>query len=300
VTIAETIPEFLAYLRDVARRSPATIRAYRTDLERFQRFLGDQPLRLSRIDPPTVERWIASMRDLSNATVRRALNALSSFFTWAIRFGHTDANPVDRVERPSRRKRVQPCPSPAEVREMLAATRNDHERAVLLAMATGGLRRAEALGLRWGDVDLPRRRMAIDGKGDKQRQVPIFEELLEALYVLRAEIEGHPPAGAVFRGRQGGPLCATTLQRWMTHWLTEAGLRDEDGNAYTLHSLRRFAAKRWLAGGLNIRQVQMLLGHEDLQTTMLYLSYDFEEIHRQAIDVDFGLRGPIISSERGR
>lgn len=182
---------------------------------------------------------------------------------------------------------------------MLAATRNDYERAVLLAMATSGLRRAEALGLRWADVDLPRRRMAIDGKGDKQRQVPIFEELLEALYALRADIEGQP-AGAVFRGRQGGPLGATTLQRWMTHWLTEADLRDEDGNTYTLHSLRRLAAKQWLTSGLNIRQVQILLDHEDLQTTMLYLSYDFEELQREAIDVDFGLRGHIISSERRR
>lgn len=171
---------------------------------------------------------------------------------------------------------------------MLAATRNDHERAVLLAMATGGLRRAEVLGLRWEAVDLAGTRMTIHGKGDKQRQVPIFEQLLEALYVLRAEIEGEA-SGAVFRGRQGGPLGATTLQRWMTHWLTEADLRDDDGNSYTLHSLRRFAAKQWLTNGLNIRQVQLLLGHEDLQTTMLYLSYDFEELHREAIDVDFGL-----------
>mgnify|MGYP000915231816 CR=1 FL=1 len=299
MTIAEAIPEYLAYLRDVSRRSPATIRAYRADLGRFQRFLSDQPTQLSRIDPPTVERWIASMRDLCNSTVRRALNALSSFFTWAIRFGHTDANPVDRVERPSHRKRVQPCPSSVEVRAMLEATRNDTERAVLLAMATGGLRRAEVLALHWEAVDLTRRRMTIDGKGSKQRQVPIFEELLEALYVLRAPIDG-PLAGAVFRGRQGGPLCTTTLQRWMTHWSAEAGDPGEQGNAYTLHSLRRFAAKQWLASGLNIRQVQLLLGHEDLQTTMLYLSYDFEELQREAIDVDFGLRGNIISRERGR
>jgi integrase/recombinase XerC len=290
--------EFLAYLRDVARRSPATIRAYRADLQRFERFLTT-PSDLAQIDAPTVERWMASMRDLSVATVRRAINALSSLFTWAIRFGHARANPVDRVERPSRRKRVQPCPSPADVRAMLDATRNDTERAVLLAMATGGLRRAEVLGLHWQAVDLARRRMTIDGKGSKQRQVPIFEDLLEALYVIRAESDG-TPAGAVFRGRQGGPLCTTTLQRWMKHWQTEADLRGTDGTAYTLHSLRRFAAKQWLAGGLNIRQVQLLLGHEDLQTTMLYLSYDFEELHREAADIDFGLRGQIISSERGR
>ena len=97
----------------------------------------------------------------------------------------------------------------------------------------------------------------------------------------------------MFRGRQGGPIRASTLQRWLNHWLTEAGLRDGQGNRYTLHSLRRFAAKQWLTSGLNIRQVQMLLGHEDLQTTMLYLSYDFEEIHRDAIAVHFGLTADI-------
>gem|GEM_PF-5689596 len=60
--------------------------------------------------------------------------------------------------------------------------------------------------------------------------------------------------------------------------MTDARLTDADGSAYTLHSLRRFAAKQWLAGGLNIRQVQLLLVHEDLQTTMLYLSCHFEEL----------------------
>ena len=50
----------------------------------------------------------------------------------------------------------------------------------------------------------------------------------------------------MFRGRQGGPLRASTLQRWLNHWLTEAGLRDETGNRYTLHSLRQFAAERAL------------------------------------------------------
>jgi site-specific recombinase XerD len=54
--------------------------------------------------------------------------------------------------------------------------------------------------------------------------------------------------------------------------------------------LRRFAAKHWLESGLNIRQIQMLLGHEDLQTTILYLNYDLDEIQRAANTVDFRLR----------
>jgi len=231
---------------------------------------------------------MASMRNLSVATVRRAINALSSLYVWAVRFGHAHRNPVDPVERPGRRKRVQPCPSPADVRAILAAARNDTERAVILALATSGLRRAELIAVEWPTVDLDRRRMRIHGKGDKQREVPIFEDLLAALYVLRARL-GAPPSGPVFRGRQGGPLAPSTLQRWLNHWLEVADLRDAEGNRYSLHSLRRYAAKRWLESGLNIRQVQMLLGHEDLQTTMLYLSYDFEEIQREAANIDFRL-----------
>jgi len=70
------------------------------------------------------------------------------------------------------------------------------------------------------------------------------------------------------------------------------GLCDGEQNRYTLHSFRRFAAKRWLESGLNIRQVQLLLHHEDLQTTMVYLDYDLDEIARAAESVTFGLRGP--------
>ena len=141
-------------------------------------------------------------------------------------------------------------------------------------------------------MDLPRRRLLIHGKGNKQREVLIFEELLAALYALHAE-QGFPTEGTVLRGRLGRPLQASSLQAWISKWLERAGLRSTDApskrNRYSLHSLRRFAAKRWLESGLNIRQVQVLLGHEDLQTTILYLNYDLDEIQRAAAQVNFGL-----------
>jgi integrase/recombinase XerC len=168
---------------------------------------------------------------------------------------------------------------------MLGATRAQTERAALLALATSGLRRAELLALTWPDVDLPNRRLRIRGKGDKQREALIFDDLLPMLYALHAE-QHFPTSGPVFRGRQGGPLQISTLTRWFAHWLQAAGL---SAAGYTLHSLRRFAAKRWLESGLNIRQVQMLLGHENLQTTILYLNYDLDEIQRAAAHVSFGL-----------
>ena len=289
VALTRAVDEYLDYLTTVARRSPLTVQGYRADFRRLLAFL-DHPesTALGDISPQLLERWTASMRALSDASVRRALNAVSSLFRWACRCGYACGNPVDLVERPRKRQQVQPCPSPAEVSALLDATKGPTERAALLAMATSGLRRAELLALDWRDVDLPGRRLRIHGKGDKQREVTIFEELLVALHALQTQA-GFPTEGPVFCGRLGRPLQQSALQAWLNKWLSAAGLRDDTGNRYTLHSFRRFAAKRWLEGGLNIRQVQLLLGHSDLQVTMQYLSYDFEEVQRQAGRVDFGL-----------
>ena len=291
LALDEAIDQYLEYLQAVGRRSPATVSAYRSDLSKFQAFLGHGTRqRLSEIDPPGVERWIGSMRDLSTATVRRAVHALSALYRWAIKFGHTKTNPIDRVDTPKAKTRIQPCPTPEEVKAMIEGCNGDGERAALLALATSGLRRAELLAVTWQDVDLQRRRLRIRGKGDKEREALIFDELVAHLYMLHADA-GFPTTGAVFRGRQGGPLQESTLQRWFNAWLAGARLREQGRNRYSLHSLRRFAAKQWLNSGLNIRHVQILLGHRDLSTTIRYPNYDLDEIQQAAQGVAFGLTG---------
>ena len=87
----------------------------------------------------------------------------------------------------------------------------------------------------------------------------------------------------------GRPLQQSALQAWLNKWPSAAGLRDDAGNRYMLHSFRRYAGKRWLDGGLNIREVALLYGHSDIAVTMRYLCYDFEEVQRHAARVDFGL-----------
>lgn len=237
------------------------------------------------------------MRGLSAATVRRAVHALSALYRWAIKFGHTKTNPIHRVDTPKAKTRIQPCPAPGEVKAMIEGCNGDGERAALLALATSGLRRAELLALTWQDVDLQRRRLRIRGKGDKEREVLVFEDLGAHLQVLHADA-GFPTGGPVFRGRQGGALKESTLQRWFNSWLEKAGLRGQGRNRYTIHSLRRFAAKQWLNSGLNIRQVQILLGHRDLSTTIRYLNYDLEEIQQAAQGVDFGFIGEADAAPR--
>lgn len=112
----------------------------------------------------------------------------------------------------------------------------------------------------------------------------IFEELLASLYALQSNQELRQ-SGSVLRGRQGRPLQMSTLNRWLKCWLRRARIEAP----YSLHSLRRFSAKQWLDLGFNIRQVQVLLGHESLETTILYLNYSFEEIQRTSDGISFTL-----------
>ena len=284
LSLHAAVSAYLDYLNSVSRRSPATISAYRADLRRLTAHLDEDIEDLEALTPPVIECWMASMRDLSDATVRRSLTTLSGLFRWAVRFGYSATNPVDLIDRPKKKRRIEPCPTKDEMAALLRAARGHDERAALLALATSGLRRSELLSLKWEDVDLQNRRMRIRGKGDKDREVLIFEDLLAELYALRAEHE-LPQSGPVLRGRQGRPLQMSTLNRWLQCWLRRADIKAH----YTLHSLRRFAAKSWLDLGHNIRQVQLLLGHESLETTILYLNYSFEEIQRTSAGISFTL-----------
>ena len=281
VGLDQAVNEYLVYLRDVRRKAVATIAAYRADLRRLTEFLGqDRTIALRSLEPALIERWMGSMSGLSDSTVCRSLTALSGLFDWAMRMGYATHNPLKDVERPRKRTRIQPCPTKDEVAAMLTATKSHAERAALLGMATSGLRRAELLSLRWESINLEDSSLRVRGKGDKDRQVLVFGELLTELQALRVE-QGLPEAGPVIRGKQGKPLQLSTLQRWMERWR----VRPEVNGHYALHSLRRFAAKNWLDAGLSIRQVQLLLGHESLETTILYLNYSFEEIQRSVVSM---------------
>ena len=281
LALEQAVADYLIYLRDVRRKAAATIAAYRADLRRLTQFLGHHStIDLRSLEPALIEHWMGSMSGLSDSTVCRSLTALSGLFDWAMRMGYATHNPLKDVERPRKRTRIQPCPTKDEVAAMLTATRSHAERAALLGMATSGLRRAELLSLRWENVNLEDSSLRVRGKGDKDRQVLIFGELLTELQALRVE-QGLPEAGPVLLGKQGKPLQLSTLQRWMERWRA----RPEINGHYALHSLRRFAAKNWLDAGLSIRQVQLLLGHESLETTILYLNYSFEEIQRSVVSV---------------
>jgi len=275
--IEAAIHQFLGHLKAVKRRSPATIAAYRADLASFIATLearGDAPV--EAIVPADVNRWMSGMADKATTTVRRRLCALSSFFRVGQLLGYAVTNPAAQVEGPPVRDKVMPTMNDGQVSKLLAAANSLIEKTMILTLATTGVRRAELIAIRVEDVDPDRGRIRIYGKGGKEREVIISPELQRALtaYLYEKNLSGKAP---LFPSRTGGPSHNSTLQRRFKRWLSQAGL---EGKGLTIHSLRRYAATRWLRHGLSVPEIQLLLGHESPQTTARYLNVELARIQQ--------------------
>lgn len=270
------IEEFVRSLTDVA---PSTVAAYRHDVESFVAFAGragaDDPAAIGRLQ---LRRYVAhlSTREYAASTMARRVAALRRYFGWLHRRGMVDVDPTVGLRAPSGSSRLPRVLRQDEVDRLLdappAALDDDppHRRvrddAVLELLYGSGLRVAEVCGLRTDDVDLRAGSVRILGKGSKWRQVPVTPGGVDALTAWldhgRAALErGDSPPDVVFLNLRGRGLGARDCRR----------IIDRRAVAPTHpHALRHTFATHLLDGGADLRAVQELLGHADLQTTQRY------------------------------
>ncbi len=279
--------EIDAYRRSVGGLSPASVRAYSTDVGRF----ADWAERRGAVGPADVDRIVLrrylaflATRRYSKATIARTAASLRSYFVWCAKRGLVDADPSTRLSAPARDSRLprvlghaelhdllEPVPGPGSGQPTEVDRRDD---AVLELLYGSGLRVAELCGLDLPDLDLSRRTVTVIGKGAKQRQVLIHDRCgaaLEAwLHGPRAAMaaDGSPPE-ALFYNRRGNRLGPRDVRR----------LLDRRSPVPTHpHALRHTFATHLLDGGADLRVVQELLGHASLQTTQVYTHVSKERL----------------------
>ncbi len=250
------VDQFLEFASGRAR--PNTVRAYAHDLKTFFTVVGKDPVEVRaadvlgfvkvqrdpRVGAENVVRISDGGSGLSNATIRRRLAAVSAFYGYLITLGDVgvDTNPVPRglpTRRHRRDGRGQPLVravrrlprilEPEELAALMGALRTRRDRAMVQAMALGGLRRAEVLGLRLEDLHLGEWRVFInDGKGGHQRLVPVSPSFFAT---VASYMDSERPACAterlfvVLKGpRRGQPLSAEGLDEIISGARARAGL----------------------------------------------------------------------------
>jgi len=233
---------------------------------------------------------------LAARTIARRLSSVAGLFEYLLARGDAGvaSNPVPRglaSRRPGRRGRggvrlvrtprtLPRVLSPAEVDALLGALRTHRDRAMVLAMLLGGLRRCEVLGLRLGDVNVGERRVHIRcGKGGRERIVPIssrfFVALGEYLELERSADAAREACFVVLKGpRRGLPLSAAGLDEVLAGARARAGLE-----RCTCHQLRHTCLTRLREQGMALEAVQAQAGHASIESTRisLHLANDWLE-----------------------
>jgi integrase/recombinase XerC len=279
--------ELEAFSRSLADASPATVKAYRGDLDDFVEWAA----RLGATGPGDVDRLVLrrylgylATRQYARRSIARKVASVRRYFDWQRRRGVIGSDPARRLGAPAGDARLPRVLPPDEVVRILelatasdepaARARDLRDDAVLELLYGSGLRVAELCGIDAGDVDLAAGHVTVWGKGGKQRRVPISEPSAETLE--RWMTSGRPalvqpctPAGAVFVNSRGNRLGPRDVRR----------ILDRRSPVPTHpHALRHTYATHLLDGGADLRAVQELLGHASLRTTERYTHVSREHL----------------------
>ena len=268
---------FLAYGRTARRWSGHTLEAYASDLTRLCTSLDAQSVRdVRKVDANRLRQFLAAEKDrgLARATVARVVASVRSLFRWLHRERVVPANPAAALRAPKRHRKLPEPLTRQEIERLLAVPATGglvpaRARAILEVLYSGGLRVSELTGLDVTDVDLERGVLRVRGKGKKERLAFLgapAQRALSAYLALRQTRPRLAASHALIVNQAGGRLSVRGVQRIVAAQLDRAGLAGRGSP----HTLRHSFATHLLDAGADLRAVQELLGHSDLNTTQIY------------------------------
>jgi len=232
---------------------------------------------LADVTTQLTQSYRESICHLRPATVSRKLSALSAFFNWLWLRGEVSSNPVSAVKRPRRKQEETKWVTAEDSVALLAACRDDRERAIFATYLRAALRYSELIGLRLHDVDLVRNELSVVGKGNVRRSVPILSDLRSHLVRWMAA-RPEAPHEFLFTTRTGKPLYEKACWRLFRRLVKRAGLEHK---GYTVHSLRHGAASQMYEAGVDLGTIARFLRHADMSTVGRYVHAGTEVVRRE-------------------
>jgi len=283
------------------RLSRHTLAEYDYTFRAFESFLGDdRPL--ASITPADIRAFLNSRTGLSNKTLLNHHIGLSALWSWALNEGLVDRHVIREVAAPKAEQKAIVPYTQRDVKEMLQACERTRpyarpgqrtcdnsrptalrDKAIILLLVDTGMRASELTGIRIYQADLANRRVTVEGKGNKERMIPISPRTAQALWRYLAERGEKRKAEALFLGKGGLPLSRYGLLRLLERMGERA-----DVEGATVHRFRHTFAIAFLRNGGNAFALQRMLGHSTLEMVKRYLAIaeaDVESAHVDASPV---------------
>lgn len=310
--VPQIVRDFLVYHETIKGQSQRTISEYYLDLRMFLRFIklmrSDMPIKTDLDDISIKDVDLDFIRQITSSEVfdflsylandrairpessapeygiepsarARKLSAIKSFFKYlTVRTKQLPENPVADLEYPKLRKSLPKYLTLDQSAALLRAVSGPNQKrdyAILMLFLNCGIRRSELVGLNISDVYDDRIRVV--GKGNKERFVYFGSSCRKAIdaYLPERQKKVLSDNRALFGSRDGNRISVTAVHRLVKKHMLAAGL---DATQFSAHKLRHTAATMMLSGGVDVKTVQEVLGHENLNTTQIYTHIENTEL----------------------
>ncbi|MDE6770697.1 MAG: tyrosine recombinase XerD [Muribaculaceae bacterium] len=283
--------DFEAYLRLERSLSPNTADAYLVDTAHLMEYLDERGLTLTEATEQDFHLLLATLRDLgiSARSQARMIAGLRSFFKFLRLEGYIMFDPSELLESPQLPRHLPDVLSIGEIDAMIAAIPQGKDEslrneAIIETLYGSGLRVSELVDLRISRISLDDRLMIVEGKGSKQRMVPMSPSSVELIraYLPERDRLNIKPAGrdVLFLNRRGAPLTRVMVFYIIRDLAALAGIQKK----VSPHTMRHSFATHLLEGGANLRAIQEMLGHESIATTEIYLHLDRSRLRRELLE----------------
>jgi integrase/recombinase XerC len=278
------INSFLNYLEVVKNVSEHTIRNYKIDLKYFYLFLKNnyRDINFSKINKLIIRTYLATLYDqkLKSRSIMRKISTLRSFFHYLMKEKIIKENPLDEIDSPKKQKALPNAISYQQIENLFSIPDINNylglrDRVIMEIFYSSGLRLSELVLLNKKNFDEKNLTLNVFGKGKKQRVVPItrtakdwiVKYLNQSSRFLDNDInKKEKDKDAIFLNRFGERITVRSIDRNFKKYLLQSNLDLK----ITPHTIRHTIATHWLENGMDLKTIQMLLGHENLATTTIY------------------------------
>lgn len=286
-----TIKLYVRYLRLERNLSPNTIEAYRNDLAHLETFMMRNNLKLENVTLEQLHTFAASLHEygITPRSQARVLSGVRSFFRFLVLDGVVESDPTELLEWPSLPEHLPVVLTLEEIDRIedsidLSKAEGARNRAIIEVLFSCGLRVSELVNMKLSDLYLEDRVLLVRGKGNKERLVPVSNKAIADLkrwFFDRNLMKIKPGEDDyVFLNRRGAHLTRTMILIMVKRQAEEAGIK----KTISPHTFRHSFATALLQGGADLRSIQAMLGHEKIDTTLVYTHISNEQLRKAILE----------------